>query len=78
MPAARSDVRAGDQNRASPSSSSDIDESDECRECGPRQPLREKYGLFAAAADTAGGERSRTGDVEGAGEVFGEREGDVL
>lgn len=67
-------IGAGDQNRARPSSSSDIDESDECRECGPRQPLREKYGLFAAD-----GRRSRTGDVEGesVGEREGECEGDV-
>lgn len=61
-----------DQNRARPSSSSDIDERDECRECGPRQPLREKYGLLAAD----GGGTSRTGDVEGTGESVGEREGE--
>ena len=39
--AVRASVCVTAQNRARPSSSSDIDESEECRECGPRQgPLR--------------------------------------
>ncbi|KAJ3008141.1 hypothetical protein NUW54_g3266 [Trametes sanguinea] len=62
------------EKRTSPSSSSDIDESDECLECGPRQALRGKYCAELGADDVGG--RSRTGEEVPSGESVGEGEGE--